>query len=222
MEVGKSVTQSFDLSNTGNLLLTLTKAAPPTAPFLVPSPVSEGQPIEPGDTIPQSVTFAPTKAGAFTGSYVITGNDGQGAQTVDFTGYGVVTPKVGTINGLGNKCLDIRSASQDRGHGRAALHLQRLAGPELDVPRRRHHPGLSRCLDVAGSATTKNDEGPDRALQRPREPGLDVRGRHGLGPREHRLGPVPRHPGRQAGRPGSSCRSTTATGAHAQRWSLPG
>ncbi|GAB2581367.1 choice-of-anchor D domain-containing protein [Microlunatus antarcticus] len=156
VEVGKSVSESFDLSNTGNLLLTLSKAAPPTAPFLVPSPVSEGQPIEPGDTIPQSVTFAPTKAGAFTGSYVITGNDGQGAQTVDFTGYGVVTPKVGTINGLGNKCLDIRSASQAEG---TVVQLYTCNGSRAQnwtFPGDGTIRGINRCLDIAGSATTKN------------------------------------------------------------------
>ena len=41
--VGSSVTKTFDVSNSGNLLLTLNKAAPPAAPFLVADPVSEGQ-----------------------------------------------------------------------------------------------------------------------------------------------------------------------------------
>ena len=155
VEVGRSATQSFNLSNTGNLLLTLTKAAPPAAPFLVPSPVSEGQPIEPGDTIPQSVTFSPTKVGTFSGSYVITGNDGQGPQTVEFTGYGVVTPKVGTISGLGGKCLDIRSALQTEGTPVQLYTCNGSRAQNWTLPGDGTIRGINRCLDVAGSSVVK-------------------------------------------------------------------
>ncbi|MHA3704869.1 choice-of-anchor D domain-containing protein [Jatrophihabitans sp. YIM 134969] len=88
VSVGSSRTASFDITNTGNLTLTLTKAAPPPAPFGTSTPVSEGQQLAPGDTVHQSVTFAPTATGSFTGKYVVTGNDGQGAQQVVVTGRG--------------------------------------------------------------------------------------------------------------------------------------
>ncbi|WP_051969321.1 choice-of-anchor D domain-containing protein [Kitasatospora azatica] len=87
--VGGSATRTFDLSNTGNLALTITKAAPPTPPFAVPNPVAEGQQINPGDVIHQAITLAPTATGSASGQYLITGNDGQGAQTVRFTGTAV-------------------------------------------------------------------------------------------------------------------------------------
>ena len=85
---GGNRTLSFDISNTGNLTLTITKAAPPAAPFGTSTPVSEGQQLAPGDTIHQTVTFAPTTTGSFSGQYSITSNDGQGAQLVTVTGRG--------------------------------------------------------------------------------------------------------------------------------------
>ncbi|WP_375490969.1 choice-of-anchor D domain-containing protein [uncultured Jatrophihabitans sp.] len=96
--VGSTASKTFTISNTGNTVLTLNKAAPPAAPFGAPSPVSEGQQINPGDEITQTVTFAPTTTGAVSGSYLITGNDNQGAQTVTLTGTGTST---GTGTGTG-------------------------------------------------------------------------------------------------------------------------
>ncbi|MHA3702940.1 choice-of-anchor D domain-containing protein [Jatrophihabitans sp. YIM 134969] len=92
--VGATASSSFQIANTGNLLLTLTKAAPPTAPFGTTQPVSEGQQLAPGDTIEQPLTFSPTAAGAFTGTYLITGDDGRGAQPVTVKGTGVVADSV--------------------------------------------------------------------------------------------------------------------------------
>lgn len=87
--VGQSVTKTFDISNTGNLALTITKAAPPAAPFSVSNPVSEGQVLNPGDVIHQAVTFGPTTVGAVTGTYEITADDGRGPQNVTLTASGV-------------------------------------------------------------------------------------------------------------------------------------
>lgn len=87
--VGQSVTKSFDISNTGNLALTITKAAPPAAPFTVSNPVAEGQKLNPGDVIHQSVTFSPSTVGAVTGTYQITSDDGNGPQNVTLTASGV-------------------------------------------------------------------------------------------------------------------------------------
>ena len=155
--VGKSATKSFDIADTGNLLLTLTKAAPPAAPFLVPTPVAEGQQIEPGEAIHQGVTFSPTKAGTFTGTYVITGNDGRGPQTVTFTGTAVAAApaKTGPITGLGGKCLDIRSASSVEG---TAVQLYTCNGSRAQTWTMAADGtirGITRCLDVAGSSTIK-------------------------------------------------------------------
>ena len=92
VQVGKSVAQSFQITNTGNIELTITKAAPPVGAFNTTTPISEGQQLEPGDVIQQSVTFSPTSTGAATGTYLITGDDGQGAIPVQLTGTGVADP----------------------------------------------------------------------------------------------------------------------------------
>ena len=42
------VTKTFDIENTGNLVLTITKAAPPAGEFGTTTPVSEGQQLSPG------------------------------------------------------------------------------------------------------------------------------------------------------------------------------
>ncbi|HEY0237170.1 MAG TPA: choice-of-anchor D domain-containing protein [Friedmanniella sp.] len=153
--VGSSVAKTFDLSNAGNLVVTLTKAAPPAAPFVVPSPVAEGQPIEPGDVIHQSVSFSPTAAGTFSGSYVITANDGKGPQTVSFTGTGVAAGKTGQIAGLGGKCLDIKSASSTEGTPVQLYTCNGTRAQTWTLPGDGTIRGVSRCLDVAGSSTTK-------------------------------------------------------------------
>ncbi|WP_194904336.1 choice-of-anchor D domain-containing protein [Catenulispora rubra] len=94
--VGQTATQVFDIANTGNIPLTITKAAPPVGLFNTTSPISEGQQLAPGDIIEQSVTFSPTAVGAQSATYLITGDDGQGAIAVPLTGTG--TAVVGTTN----------------------------------------------------------------------------------------------------------------------------
>jgi hypothetical protein len=96
VSVGATATQTFDITNTGNITLTLTKAAPPVGAFNTTTPVSEGQQLSPGDVIHQSVTFTPTVAGAQSAVYSITGDDGQGAIAVQLTGTGVTG--TGTTN----------------------------------------------------------------------------------------------------------------------------
>ncbi len=152
--VGKSVTKTFDITNTGNLLLTLTKAAPPTEPFLVPDPVSEGQQIEPGDVIHQSVTFTPTKTGAFDGTYSITGNDGQGAHLITVHGTAAAKAATSTIVGLGNRCVDVRGGKTKNG---TAVQLYRCndSGSQAWAHTGTTFKSLGKCLDVK-NATTKN------------------------------------------------------------------
>jgi len=155
VEVGKKVTKTFDIRNTGNLLLTLTKAAPPTAPFQVPDPVSEGQQLEPGDVIHQSVTFQPTSEGSFDGTYSITGNDGQGAHLVSVHGTAVAKLPTTTIVGVGGKCADVRGGKDAKG---TAVQLYGCNGSKAQTWT---HAGstfasLGKCLDVkGGSAANK-------------------------------------------------------------------
>ena len=46
--VGLTASETFTISNEGNLNVTITKAAPPTLPFLVDTPLPEGQVLAPG------------------------------------------------------------------------------------------------------------------------------------------------------------------------------
>ncbi|MER6098512.1 choice-of-anchor D domain-containing protein [Streptomyces sp. NPDC001728] len=88
VKVGESVTRTFDISNTGNIPLTITKAKPPAAPFHVTNPISEGQVLGPEDVVHQAVTFSPTSIGAVTAAYELTSNDGRGPQNESLKGSG--------------------------------------------------------------------------------------------------------------------------------------
>ena len=150
--VGAAATRTFDISNAGNLLLTLNKAAPPAAPFLVPDPVSEGQQLSPGDTFRQSVTFTPTQAGDFSGTYLITGNDGSGSTAVTVHGTGIA--RSGTpVLGPRNKCLDVRSSGTADGTP-VQLYTCNGTDAQLWTPKPdRSLRAIGKCLDVSGSGT---------------------------------------------------------------------
>ena len=68
--------------------LTVTKAAPPTAPFSAVNPIPEGQQLAPGESYPVTMTFAPTGVASYSGTYEITTDTGQGAMSVTVTGTG--------------------------------------------------------------------------------------------------------------------------------------
>jgi hypothetical protein len=88
VSVGKSVSQTLTVSNTGNLDVTITKAAPPALPFVVATPLPEGQVLVPGDVVKVIVTFAPTAVGSFSNAYTISSDDGRGEHVVPVTGVG--------------------------------------------------------------------------------------------------------------------------------------
>ena len=87
---GTSATQSFDVSNTGNIALAITKAAPPAAPFSVATPLAEGQTLQPGDIIHVSVAYTPVVSQASSGTYTINSDDGNAAQIVAMSGTGTL------------------------------------------------------------------------------------------------------------------------------------
>ncbi len=92
---GTSVTRAFEIKNTGNIPMTITKAKAPQGVFSTTNPISEGLKIPAGETAYQTVTFAPTavgQAGTSETYYLITANDGQAAQKVMLTGNGTDDP----------------------------------------------------------------------------------------------------------------------------------
>ena len=87
--VGKSKTMSFDVSNTGNIPLTITKAKAPSGAFSTSTPLSEGLTLGPGAFVHQTVTFAPTAVGTIGAQYQITADDGQGVLIEKLHGVGI-------------------------------------------------------------------------------------------------------------------------------------
>ncbi len=92
IQVGTKTSKTFDVSNGGNLALTITKAAPPGGPFIVADPLPEGQSLTSDDAVHVTVTFQPTAAGEFSGSYSITSNDTDNTGAKLVTVHGIATP----------------------------------------------------------------------------------------------------------------------------------
>jgi hypothetical protein len=89
--VGQRLTKSFTISNTGGVPVTITKSKPPTGgAFTATTTLAEGTTIAPGQTLTESVVFAPNAAGALSGTWAINGDDSTGLHEVSFTGVGSV------------------------------------------------------------------------------------------------------------------------------------
>ncbi|MCW2871817.1 MAG: bamB 2 [Streptomyces oryziradicis] len=86
--VGTTRALSFDITNTGNIPVTVTKAKAPNSDFTSSTPLAEGLVIGPGQVVHQSVTFKPTAPGDQATSYEVTGDAGQGAMLQPLTGTG--------------------------------------------------------------------------------------------------------------------------------------
>jgi hypothetical protein len=94
VDVGSSRTLNFDLVNTGNIPLTITKAKAPNSDFTSSTPLAEGSIIGPDQVLHQAVTFKPSKPGVQNDSYEVTSDTGQGAIYVPLTGTGTGTVPV--------------------------------------------------------------------------------------------------------------------------------
>jgi hypothetical protein len=102
--VGTRATKTFTIQNTGGVPVTITKSKPPTGgAFTATTTLAEGTNIAPGQTLTESVTFAPNAAGTLSGTWSINGDDSTGLHQVAFTGAGSVpapaTP-AWTLNGV--------------------------------------------------------------------------------------------------------------------------
>jgi Bacterial lectin/PQQ-like domain/Abnormal spindle-like microcephaly-assoc'd, ASPM-SPD-2-Hydin len=94
--VGSSATRSFTVANTGGTNVTITKSKPPTGGvYAATTSLSEGTTIKPGETLTESVTFAPGALGYVAAVWPINGDDTTGLHEVHFTGTGTV-PAPGT------------------------------------------------------------------------------------------------------------------------------
>jgi hypothetical protein len=109
--LGRQVTQTIDITNSGNLPAIIKGARPPTVPFGAPDPVNAGLPVNPGYDLEVPITFAPASVGSVTGSYQLSWTDAAGSHqlTVPVTGTGtapasgIAVPPPGggwTLNGI--------------------------------------------------------------------------------------------------------------------------
>jgi hypothetical protein len=151
---GTSTELGLRVANTGTTTITVTKAAPPAAPFAVEAPLSEGQRIAPGDSLTVFVKVRPTSARPVRDVYVVSSDDGTGGHRVAVT---VNTrPWIGGIRApLG--CLDILSARQANGTPAVSYPCngtpaQRF-GWGADGSLRMGGPTSRWCLDVPRAAT---------------------------------------------------------------------
>jgi hypothetical protein len=91
VEVGASATRSFTLTNTGGTAVSITKSKPPIGgEFTASTTLGEGTTIAPGESVTESVVFAPTAAGYASGTWAINGDDTTGLHEVAFSGTGAV------------------------------------------------------------------------------------------------------------------------------------
>jgi hypothetical protein len=83
VSLGQQGTQAINVTNTGNLPMTITGFTAPGVPFGTPTPVTTGITLNPDDDIVIPVTFTPQSQSTISGNYVLTANDGHNpAQTL--------------------------------------------------------------------------------------------------------------------------------------------
>jgi hypothetical protein len=83
---GSTKNLSFTIQNTGGTDMTMTISKYPTGAFSNVTILGEGDSIKAGQTVTETVRFAPTAAGTFTGAWELTANDGQPRVAVQLTG----------------------------------------------------------------------------------------------------------------------------------------
>lgn len=74
--LGTSTTQSFLVQNTGNISLTISKAAQPSGAFTTTAPLDEGLTLPPGQGVQVPITFLPMSPGRATATYTINSDAG--------------------------------------------------------------------------------------------------------------------------------------------------
>ncbi|TMK23936.1 MAG: choice-of-anchor D domain-containing protein, partial [Actinobacteria bacterium] len=102
LEVGKTASKSFTVKNTGGTNVSITKSKPPSGgAFTATTTLAEGTTIKPGETLTETVSFAPTAAGPTSGVWFLNGNDTTGLHEVSFSGTGVAAPQTFGKTGVG-------------------------------------------------------------------------------------------------------------------------
>jgi hypothetical protein len=91
VRVGTSASKSFTITNTGGIDVEITKSKPPIGgAFTATTSLSEGTTIAPGESLTETVRFAPTAAGPASAVWPINGKDTTGLHEVRFSGEGLL------------------------------------------------------------------------------------------------------------------------------------
>jgi iron transport multicopper oxidase len=108
VELGKTATRSFTVSNTGGTAVTIFKSKPPSGGAFAATPptqLPEDSTIAAGESLTVTVAFTPTQVGPASGVWIINGSDSTGLHEVAFSGTGVppgsevAAPTVSTLGG---------------------------------------------------------------------------------------------------------------------------
>jgi hypothetical protein len=92
VDVGSSVTMTFELGDQGGFPLTITSSTPPSTDGFSALSNPYGAVIAADTSIVETVEFTPTTTGPASSMWQIQGNDGNGVQTVTMSGTGVTPP----------------------------------------------------------------------------------------------------------------------------------
>ncbi len=91
--VGREATRSFTVANTGGVAITVFKSKPPDGGEFTPTTsLPEDTTIAPGESLVESVRFAPSATGAASGTWLINGEGSSVVHEVSFTGAGEAMP----------------------------------------------------------------------------------------------------------------------------------
>lgn len=155
VQVGQRTTKSFTVSNTGGVPVTITKSKPPTGgAFAATTTLAEGTVIQPGQTLTESVTFAPNAAGSLSGTWAINGDDSTGLHNVQFTGMGSVpAPAAGSWSLNGNATFPSAGIVKLTGLTRSVAGSSFFTAP-LDASR---HLNVAFDVTIGGGGTSGAD-----------------------------------------------------------------
>jgi hypothetical protein len=98
-QAGGSVNATFVVTNTGGSPMAITKSKPPgLGEFTATTQLPEGTVLQAGQSVTESVTFAPTGSGSFTDTWPINGTGNSVLTVVTFTGNGTIAGAVDFSN----------------------------------------------------------------------------------------------------------------------------
>lgn len=152
--LGSATTQSFTVSNTGGSAVTITKSKPPVGgDFTALTLLQEGETINPGQSITETVTFSPSAEGPRSGTWVINGDDGAGLHEVVFSGVGglttsATTPPLTPPPAAGGAAVGAAAPSPPQ----AAANHRRKHRHHRKKHHRRHHRHRAKHRKHAGGA----------------------------------------------------------------------